>query len=579
MKKEWTKENKEKILMQLCAFDFRLFKKFMFDTDDAHLKLLGSGGFGDVYEAHKTKSGKGGYVIKVIGFKSSYNDPKDFLERIEIQKKTAWVSDNIVKVHDAVMLRVFIDEQENVTNAEAIDGRSEEPDQVPRNCLNLSFVVMDRLSPVLIRKKNGKAELFPEKLAQFEEKEIVKLAYDVGRGLLNIHTEGAVHADIKLENIFYSPVSKRYQIGDFGISMNTLDGFITGRLGTPGYMAPEVYFAGEENEHDCTADIYSFGMILYVLLNEGKFPESNGMRYVAKQYMADFEPAEPMTGSEELKNIVLKMIRNDPDERQQSIREVLNDLDGLKYAKSVKYRREHRNASMLLGSSFAVMGFVILRFSYLKEVSVDLDLWTVLFLTGCIIRATLKFYEKETGIISIFTLILGIVAIFTSGFSWVKLGAVIALVLVGPFAGLFGMGVLFIKGIEILEIAAGRNYSSYFNDGWLAVLLLFLAILLFYESFILTIREEFFFVTKVYLKNLHWYIAGLTFLLMIINPMLDEWFSFISGNDTIKIGVGGLCFCLFWLLRLKLLRGFESIREKKMSRDQSVAAIGEEAGF
>jgi serine/threonine protein kinase len=52
------------------------------------------------------------------------------------------------------------------------------------------------------------------------------------------------------------------KIVDFGLSASTKDGQLTMRCGSPGYVAPEIL---NDLGYGCKADIFSAGIILYIL--------------------------------------------------------------------------------------------------------------------------------------------------------------------------------------------------------------------------------------------------------------------------------------------------------------------------
>lgn len=56
-----------------------------------------------------------------------------------------------------------------------------------------------------------------------------------------LHSLGIVHRDIKPENMLYEKKTKLVKIIDFGISSKIKPGeFLSSRVGTPYYIAPEV---------------------------------------------------------------------------------------------------------------------------------------------------------------------------------------------------------------------------------------------------------------------------------------------------------------------------------------------------
>lgn len=80
--------------------------------------------------------------------------------------------------------------------------------------------------------------------------------------------------------------------------------------------------------YNVTADIYSFGITLYLLLNDLKFPASDGY-YVntEQQYSKEFILPAPKNASVGITKIIQKMTSYNPEERYQSIDEVLIDID------------------------------------------------------------------------------------------------------------------------------------------------------------------------------------------------------------------------------------------------------------
>ena len=104
-----------------------------------------------------------------------------------------------------------------------------------------------------------------------KRKEVISLGIDICEALIHCEQKDILHRDIKPSNIFYNS-SAGYKLGDFGIS-RTMDSIYESMsmsgAGTPQYMAPEVYGG---MRYDNTADIYSLGLTLYILLNENVPP-------------------------------------------------------------------------------------------------------------------------------------------------------------------------------------------------------------------------------------------------------------------------------------------------------------------
>jgi len=102
---------------------------------------------------------------------------------------------------------------------------------------------------------------------------IAEVSYDIASGLHYLHTlpQPIVHRDLKPENIFMEMhhQEKRWlaKIGDFGEAKairNKNAALHTRMIGTEGFRAPELYAKG--STHNMTADIWSFGMVLFEML-------------------------------------------------------------------------------------------------------------------------------------------------------------------------------------------------------------------------------------------------------------------------------------------------------------------------
>ena len=70
--------------------------------------------------------------------------------------------------------------------------------------------------------------------------------YQVFKAIEFCHRNNVIHRDIKLENILISAVEDRSEyeirIADFGLALFTPnDELVSGKCGSPGYVAPEVF--------------------------------------------------------------------------------------------------------------------------------------------------------------------------------------------------------------------------------------------------------------------------------------------------------------------------------------------------
>jgi serine/threonine protein kinase len=88
-------------------------------------------------------------------------------------------------------------------------------------------------------------------------------------GLGYIHSLGVIHRDIKLENILLDNEGV-VKIADFGVSLE-INEDKTGKgnqskCGTLAYMAPEMLTASKKKPYSFQVDIWSAGVLLYVLI-------------------------------------------------------------------------------------------------------------------------------------------------------------------------------------------------------------------------------------------------------------------------------------------------------------------------
>lgn len=153
----------------------------------------------------------------------------------------------------------------------------------------------------------------------------------------HMHDSGFLHRDIKPDNIIVHDTTFQKDFAtlvDFGIAKRlneprekrlTVDGTV---VGTPAYMSPEQIMG---NEIDNRSDIYSFGILMYVVLTgvlpiQGKNPVETMTKHVTETAQ-DMEQANPAVKiSPALKAVVKKAMAKTPDERQQSMLELQKEL-------------------------------------------------------------------------------------------------------------------------------------------------------------------------------------------------------------------------------------------------------------
>ncbi len=92
----------------------------------------------------------------------------------------------------------------------------------------------------------------------------VRIIRGMCAGLIHAHDNGVIHRDIKPANILLT-ADGQPKIGDFGLARQLGTASEGVLMGTPGYIAPEVFL--HQDSADRRSDIFSVGTILYQLLS------------------------------------------------------------------------------------------------------------------------------------------------------------------------------------------------------------------------------------------------------------------------------------------------------------------------
>ena len=308
----------DKLLLQLEDKQF-IDPRYRFVKENNELKLLGTGGFSYVYEMYDSVAPENHYAAKVIGLGTKPVDEQYILETTQIQYFLSEQSENIMRVIALWTMKLHLDEVGNVTG---IIGVNQEGYEQADGVL-LEIVLMEKLENILAKDKYGNIELLRDELKT--DQGVICFAENIGRALFAVHNNGFLHRDIKLENIFWDPVLEQYKLGDFGIARFVEDGDAETVVFTDGYGAPEIERQLVES-YNLTADIYSLGITLFLLLNGLKFPASDGYHANIAQYTKDFIVPAPSNSSEEMARIIRKMCSYQVKDRYQSVEEVLMEI-------------------------------------------------------------------------------------------------------------------------------------------------------------------------------------------------------------------------------------------------------------
>jgi serine/threonine protein kinase len=158
--------------------------------------------------------------------------------------------------------------------------------------------------------------------------ETVRLLEQIADGLDYAHDQGVVHRDFKPSNILIDKRGNAY-LADFGIakvSQETAQLTGSGIVGTPSYMAPEMFQSGLVTP---AIDIYALGVTLYQMLS-GEVPYS-GSTPVQLMYAHLNEPIPDIRkiredASDAIQSVIEGAMAKEPAERFQRAEDVAKAL-------------------------------------------------------------------------------------------------------------------------------------------------------------------------------------------------------------------------------------------------------------
>ena len=148
--------------------------------------------------------------------------------------------------------------------------------------------------------------------------ELLNLLLQACRGVAALHERSLVHFDLKPANVFLKGSVAR--VGDYGLSKlvtHSQRSMSMGR-GTPYYMAPEML----QRKGDHRSDIYSLGVMLYeALCGDVPFKGDSEWEVLKKHETAALVFPSGVDAS--LANVVRRCMQKNPDQRFQSVAEML----------------------------------------------------------------------------------------------------------------------------------------------------------------------------------------------------------------------------------------------------------------
>ncbi|XP_043089236.1 serine/threonine-protein kinase WNK2-like isoform X2 [Puntigrus tetrazona] len=142
-----------------------------------------------------------------------------------------------------------------------------------------------------------------------------------GLHFLHTRTPPIIHRDLKCDNIFITGPTGSVKIGDLGLATLKRASFAKSVIGTPEFMAPEMY----EEHYDESVDVYAFGMcMLEMATSEYPYSECQNAAQIYRKVTSGVKPASYNKVTDpEVKEIIGECICQNKEERY-SIKDLLN---------------------------------------------------------------------------------------------------------------------------------------------------------------------------------------------------------------------------------------------------------------
>ncbi len=267
------------------------------------IRLLGTGGMGEVYQADDLKLGQL-VALKLLVSPTGTNGSRMDRFRNEVRTARQVTHRNVCRVHDI----------------------GEAGGQV---FLSMEYIDGEDLSSVLRR------------LGQPGHAKALEIARQICMGLEAAHEKGVLHRDLKPANIMIDGRGC-VRITDFGIAgfFEELQG-VQATAGTPAYMAPEQLSGGSVS---IASDIYSLGLILFEVATGRRAFNTDEIEALKQAHAAGAVP-RPSSVSNGLDPVlergIMHCLQRSPERRPRSVAQVLRALP------SGKARRNSKLAKLL----------------------------------------------------------------------------------------------------------------------------------------------------------------------------------------------------------------------------------------
>jgi serine/threonine protein kinase len=161
-----------------------------------------------------------------------------------------------------------------------------------------------------------------------------RVAVHIARALDYAHSQSIIHRNVTPQNIMWRTADKTALLGDLMLA-KALEGTMVQQITKPGELVGDVGYMSPERtrgtgEVDCRSDLYGLGATVYALI-AGRPPFGSGTMIDVVTRIRNTEPEKPrkyqMAIPDMFQGTVMRLLAKRPDERFQTAKDLLSDLE------------------------------------------------------------------------------------------------------------------------------------------------------------------------------------------------------------------------------------------------------------
>eukprot|EP00096_Caligus_rogercresseyi_P016222 TRINITY_DN87_c0_g2_i7.p1 TRINITY_DN87_c0_g2~~TRINITY_DN87_c0_g2_i7.p1 ORF type:complete len:1758 (-),score=704.72 TRINITY_DN87_c0_g2_i7:2270-7543(-) len=169
---------------------------------------------------------------------------------------------------------------------------------------------------------SGTLKTYLRRFKKINQRVLKSWCRQIIKGLHFLHTRSppVIHRDLKCDNVFITGPTGSVKIGDLGLATLKNKSFAKSVIGTPEFMAPEMY----DEHYDEGVDVYAFGMcMLEMATSEYPYAECTGPAQIYKKVTNGVRPQSfDKIEDPEIRDVIDQCTRLQKEERP-SMKELL----------------------------------------------------------------------------------------------------------------------------------------------------------------------------------------------------------------------------------------------------------------